>query len=197
MSYRWSEPELEQLRQLAGDIPWPRVQHAYNTWASINGFPGRTEIALRQRCEIEGLSRVSRGEFIGTSTVRQLTGIGWPTIRRWVERGWLPITRSGRRWYIHRAALRRFAREHPEYFAGLPISDLTQLVDDERVAEELAAMPRANAPGSPKRVRCIETGVVFPSAAAAGRAFHLSRSAISLVVRGRRPAAHGHRFEAA
>ncbi len=197
MSHRWSPTELEQLHQLVGDIPWPKVLHAYNVWAGLNGYPRRTETALRQRCEAEGISRICEGQYISTGTIRQLTGAGWRTIQRWVEHHQLPVVRSGRKWYIPRTALRRLAREHRAYFAGLPVADLTQLLDDERLAEELADLPRRGVPGFPTPVRCLDTGELFPSAAAAGRRFHLSRSAIYLAVNGKRSQAGGRRFAAA
>jgi len=196
MSHRWSAVEDEQLHQLAGDIPWPKVLHAYNIWASLNGYPGRTEIGLRQRCETLRISRICEGQYLSTGTIRSLTGAGWRTIQRWVQQGHLTVIRSGRKWYIPRAALRQFAQQHPAYFSRLPVSNLTQLLDDERLAEQLTSEPQGPAPGFPRPVRCVTTGERFPSAAAAGRRFHLSRSAIYLAVAGKRAVAGGLRFEA-
>jgi hypothetical protein len=197
MKIRWTPPEIEQLQEIAGDWPWSVVPSRYNSWARRQGLPERTEIALRQRCEAEGFSRVCRGEYISTGTIRALTGAGWLTIQRWISTGQLIVARSGRKLYINRRTLKKFIRRQPEYFWGLPVSSLTQLVDDERLAEQLAAQPRAWVTGKRRQVRCVDTGEVFPSAAAAGRRFHLSRSAVSLVVLGKRSAAAGHRFEAA
>lgn len=197
MKNRWTAAEVEQLQEIAGDWPWPVVPSRYNSWARRQGLPERTEIALRQRCEAEGFSRVCCGEYISTGTIRALTGAGWLTIQRWIDSGQLIIARSGRKLYVSRRTLRKFVRRQPEYFNGLPISSLTQLVDDERLAEQLAARPRAWVAGKRRQVRCVDTGEVFPSAAAAGRRFHLSRSAVSLAVLGKRDVAGGHRFEAA
>jgi hypothetical protein len=152
---------------------------------------------LCHRCELEGFSRVCTGTFISTGTIRALTGAGWLTIKRWINNGELNVKRSGRKLYISRVSLRRFVRDRPEYFTGLSISALTQLVDDVKLAEELAATPRSWVTGKRRQVRCLETGEVFPSAAAAGRRFNLSRSAVSLVVLGKRPGAGGRHFEAA
>jgi len=196
MSHRWSEAEDEQLHQLAGDIPWPKVLHAYNLWASLNGFPARTEIALRQRCETLQISRVCEGQYISTGTIRSLTGAGWRTIQRWVQQDHLTVIRSGRKWYVPRAGLRKFARLHPAYFSRLPVANLTQLLDDEQLAEQLTSTRQGPVPGHPRPVRCLTTGEQFPSAAAAGRRFHLTRSAIYLAISGKRAMAGGLRFEA-
>lgn len=197
MKIRWTPAEVDQLQEIAGDYPWPVVPSRYNSWARRQGLPERTEIALRQRCEAEGFSRVCSGEYISTGTIRSLTGAGWLTIQRWISTGQLIVARSGRKLYINRRTLKKFIRQQPEYFRGLPVSSLTQLVDDQKLAERLAAQPRQWVIGKRRKVRCVETGEVFASAAEAGRRFHLSRSAISLAVLGKRDVAGGHRFEAA
>lgn len=197
MKIRWTSDEIEQLQEIAGDWPWPVVPSRYNSWARRQGVPERTEIALRHRCEAEGFSRVCSGEYISTGTIRALTGAGWLTIQRWINTGQLIVARSGRKLYINRRTLKRFIRQQPDYFNGLPVSSLTQLVDDATLAEKLAAQPRVWVAGKRRQVRCVDTGEVFPSAAAAGRRFHLSRSAVSLAVHGKRTAAGGHQFEAA
>jgi hypothetical protein len=197
MSIRWTAAEVVMLQELAGDYPWPEVKTRFNTWARKHGFVERSEVALCHRCELEGFSRVCTGSCISTGTIRELTGAGWLTIQRWIKSGVLNVKRSGRKLYVSRESLKRLALRRPEHFAGLSVSALTQLLDDERLAERLAAMPRAWVHGKRKQVRCVETGEVFPSAAAAGRRFNLSRSAVSLVVLGKRPGAGGHHFEAA
>lgn len=197
MSIRWTAAEVDKLQELAGDYPWPAVPARFNVWARRNGLPERTELALCHRCEVEGFSRVCTGSFISTGAIRALTGAGWLTIQRWINTGELTIARSGRKLYIQRDTLRRFVQRRPEYFTGLPVSSLTQLLDDEKLAQRLAAQPRSWVTGKRRQVRCVDTGEVFASAAEAGRRFHLSRSAISLAVLGKRPVAGGHRFEAA
>lgn len=197
MSSRWTVAEVAMLQELAGDYPWPEVPRRFNSWARKQGFIQRSETALCHRCEIEGFSRVCIGSHISTGTIRALTGAGWLTIQRWINSGELIVSQSGRKLYISRESLRRFVRRRPRHFAGLPVSSLTQLVDDIKLAEELAAMPRCWVHGQRRQVRCVDTGEVFPSAAAAGRRFHLSRSAVSLAVLGKRDDAGGHRFEAA
>lgn len=197
MSVRWSAAEVAMLQELVGDYPWPQVPPRFNAWARRHGLPERSELALCHRCEVEGFSRVCTGSYISTGTIRHLTGAGWLTIQRWINTGELVVARSGRKLYVSRDALRKFVRRRPEYFRGLPVWALTQLVDDEKLANQLASQPRAWVVGKRRQVRCIETGEVFSSAAEAGRRFNLSRSAISLVVRGKRCVAGGRHFEAA
>jgi hypothetical protein len=102
--------------------------------------------------------------------------------------------REGKRWYISRKSLRDLARQQPEQFAGSSISDLTQLLDSQRLAEQIAALPPTWIPGRPRPVRCVETGEVFPSCEEAGRRFYVTRSAVYLAAAGKRKHSGGHQF---
>jgi hypothetical protein len=187
--------EVDRLLQLVGDRPWSAVVTAYLTWAKQHGYPARTDGALRAMCERHAATRVAIGSWITTGTIRDLIGAGPPRISRWVHRGLVESRREGRRWYISRRSLKQLARQQPEQFAGVSVSALTMLLDDQRLAELIAALPPVWIPGRPRPVRCIETGKVFASCEEAGRAHHITRSAVYLAAAGKRQYSGGYQFE--
>lgn len=191
----WTPEEVAVLLELAGDLPWSSVLRGHRQWARKHGYPLRSDGAMRAICERHGATRVSNGEWISTGVIRELTGAGPPRVGRWIRRGQVHARREGRRWYISRRSLRQLARQQPEQFAGIPESNLIQLLDCRRLAEEIAALPPAWIPGKPRPVRCVETGQVFPSCEEAGRRLHLSRSAVYLAAVGKRTHSGGYQFE--
>lgn len=187
----WSAAERGQLLEWAGDLPWSEVFTRYRHWARKNGYPERTDAAMRAVCEESHASRIATGRWINTGAVRQAMNIGYPMLQRLLSTGLLEGRREGRRWYVSRRNIRRLAQQQPELFAGRPVSDLLLLLDNPRTAERLAARPAAWLHGRPRAVQCIETGEVFDSLSAAGRYAHASRSAVYLAASGKRETAGG------
>lgn len=191
----WSAAEQAHLESLAGDQPWPVLRQSYNRWAALNGYPARTDMALIQRCERLGLSRVAISSYLSAGTIRRELGLGWNTVDRWLQSGHLAFTKSGRKRYIHRPDLQAFARQNPAPFAGHPRQVLLALLDDIELADQLSKMPRQWRPGLRRRVRCVETRRVYSSVGEAAAANHLDSSTVSLAVRGKRATAGGHHWE--
>lgn len=194
MSPRWSTEERLEFERLCGDLPWRRLVTTYADWAQRNGYPQRTEGALRVMASEIGGSRVAMGQWIRLAVVQQITGLASPTVLRWVSRGLLPAHREGRphrcRWYVHRDSLRKFAKQHPAYFAGLPASDLAVLFDPgSPLVEQFASMPRQRLIGEPRPVVCLDTGQTYESAVAAARDVHVTPSAVKLAIKKGRPTA--------
>jgi hypothetical protein len=185
MSYKWSPEELEQLQSLVGDVPWPMVMARYNTCAKIKGWPQRTEIALLRKCHDLGIQRRSVGEWITTGLVKELMGISYFAVQRWIKEGWLPSVRFGEgrphSHHIKRSDLRALARQRPDLFGGQSEATLIQLLDNERLAEEIAAMnlpkPRQAIP-----VICVEQGRRYPSIGIAARSVYVTPQRLRAVV---------------
>jgi hypothetical protein len=97
--------------------------------------------------------------------------------------------------YISRTSWRRLARERPQALGGFDADRLFQLLEDRELAEEVASrFPR---PRGDWRVRCVETGQVWPSAVAAAQELHVAQTTITLAMRQARPVrVLGMRFEA-
>ena len=184
MSIRWSQEELDQLEHLTGNIPWKYVPRTYNKWASDNGYPLRTTTALVRQQETKGFCRRVIGDWITTGTIARTLGLSYQSPQYWIRKGWLPATRfgEGRAWshYVKRSDLRQFARQHSRLLAGLDCGALTQLLEDEKLAEQLAEMPPRHK--GKTRVKCVETGRIYESFGDAARAAFVVQQRISRVV---------------
>jgi hypothetical protein len=137
---RWTQPELEHLESLAGDVPFPTLLRSMHYMATAEGWPPRTDKAI--------------------------------VMRR-----------------------RRLARTMPRVLGGFSSDALFALLEDRDLADAVAAAhPR---PMGDWRVRCVETGQIWPSCGAAARELHVTQAAVSLAIRqGRQLTALGMTFEA-
>ncbi len=177
----WSSEELDILSLLAGDVPWPALPQTYcNTVAQL-GYPKRTGTALRRKCNDLGLQRAAIGRWINSGLICQLMEISYEAVQTWMRTGLLPGKRfgetKGHRYYFKRCDLRHLAGSHPHLFGGLPISNLTQLFDDAKLAIKIAAL---ELPKHQQRrpVFCVETGTTYPSISAAARAVYVTPKCI-------------------
>lgn len=206
---RWTAAETEHLLGLAGDYPWPMLPLLYNRWAKANGYPRRTEVALRLRIDDQGGALTAVGAWITTGSIATTLGIHHATPAYWCQRHPTilqpfqrkPDPRSKRQRggyiYVRRDRLRAFGRQCPDQLGGLPLGPLVMVLEDANLAERiLEAYPnRPQRASVPVPVRCVDTGQVFPSQTAAGAACHISPSAIGEACRGRNKTAAGFRWE--
>lgn len=166
-SARWTPAEDELLQGLCGDMPWPMVVQSFNSWAKKMGHPTRTGLALVRRCENTGTLRRTVGAWITTGVICELMKISHSTVRRWlVIKNYLPYHRYGtspqHRFYVRRRDLRRLALDKPRLFGGMSVCDLTQLLDSQRLAEQIVDL-NLGSPRGPVPVVCVETGRRFSS----------------------------------
>ena len=177
----WSSEELDILYLLVGDVPWPALPQTYcNTVAQL-GYPKRTGTALRRKCCDLGLSRAAIGRWVNAGLICQLMEISYEAVQTWMRSDLLPGKRfgetKGHRYYFRRCDLRNLAGTHPHLFGGLPISNLTQLFDDAKLAAKIAEL---ELPKHQQRrpVLCVETGTTYPSISAAARAVYVTPKCI-------------------
>jgi hypothetical protein len=197
---RWTQPELEWLEQLAGDVPFPILLRSMKYKATAEGWPPRTPKAIvmrMRRSRHHGRARTGEwtttygaGELLGCPGTRVHAWLRRPGITKILEPEWTGPIR-----YISRRSWRRLAREMPRVLGGFSSDALFLLLEDRDLADAIAEQhPR---PMGDWRVRCIETGQVFSSCGAAARELHVTQSCISLAIRQARPvAALGMTFEA-
>ena len=195
----WSAAEAEYLDRLVGDLPWPVVLDRFQRHARRQGWPKRSDkaVALRlRRCGQR--ARCRSGEWVNAPGVAELLGVPPDRVACWLRRPTTqailqPVMHQGLR-YMERRNWRRLAQLEPEVLGGIPADLLFLLLEDRELAEQVAA--RHPLPLGDYRVRCVETGRIYPSAQAAGRALGITGGAISLAISQRRPvAALGRRFE--
>ena len=177
----WSSEELTTLELLAGDVPWPALPDAYWNTVRQHGYPRRTATALRRKCNDLGLGRAAIGRWVNAGLICQLMEISYEAVQTWMRSDLLPGKRfgetKGHRYYFRRCDLRHLAGTHPHLFGGLPISNLTQLFDDAKLAAKIAEL---ELPKHQQRrpVLCVETGKTYPSISAAARAVYVTPKCI-------------------
>ena len=186
----WLPPEADLLESLAGDTPFPDVVRLMQRAAAQHGWPSRSARAIQLRLRRTGHpSRVRAGQHLTSGGVASILGcpadrvVGWmarPVVRRILE-----PRRIGVVLYVDRAGWRRLARQQPRILGGFPVERLYALLEDQELAERVAAVyPRQV---GDYRIRCLETGQVWASSEAAAAELHVTGSAIRLAIRKRRP----------
>ena len=197
---RWTQPELEWLEQLAGDVPFPTLLRSMHYKATAEDWPRRTDKAIVMRMRrSRQFCRARTGEWTTTYGAGEILGCPGTRVDAWLRRK--PIARildpqtTGNTRYINRRSWRRLARAMPRVFGGFSSDALFLLLEDRDLADAIAEQhPR---PMGDWRVRCIETGQIFSSCGAAARELHVTQACISLAIRQRRTvAALGMTFEA-
>ena len=187
---RWTQPELDHLDTLAGDVPLPTLLKRMKCKAAREGWPLRTPKAIVMRMHRSGqLCRARVGEWTTTNGVGELLGCPGTRVEAWLRRPGIAAILApewtGPIRYINRRSWRRLAKQMPRVLGGFSADALFSLLEDRDLAEAVAAAhPR---PMGDWRVRCIETGQIWPSCAAAARELHVSQAAVSGSVRKRHP----------
>lgn len=196
----WSEAETEYLERLIGDVPFPELLIRMRNQAGRQGWPKRSEKAIRERIRRIGQrARARSGAVVTTGGVAEILGCPACRVEAWLRRPrvaailqprWIGKTR-----YIERRAWRQLAMEMPRILGGYSVDVLFALLEDRELAESVAS--RYRRPCGDWRVRCIETGRIYTSCGAAATAHHVTQACISLAIRQRRPVtALGLTFEA-
>lgn len=79
---------------------------------------GRTEVAVRQKAALLGITKFSEGYTL--RGLAQALGCDQRAIKRWMEKGWIKGSRrqtereQGDIWYFSDAAVRNFIKQHPD-----------------------------------------------------------------------------------
>mgnify|MGYP001810016616 CR=1 FL=1 len=101
-------------------------------------------------------------------------------VARWIKTGELPHIKTGPKSYVLRKGLAKLAMEKPGFFCHLERMDLVMLLDSEKAAD--AVLNSGAIPQLPyrreHRVKCVETGVVYPSIKEAAKAIYVYPNSI-------------------
>ena len=197
---RWTQPEIDHLESLAGDVPFPTLLRSMHYKATHEGWPPRTDKAIVTRMRrSRQFCRARTGEWTTTYGAGEILGCPGTRVEAWLRRKAVaaildPQWTGGTR-YINRRSWRRLAKQMPRVLGGFNSDALFALLEDRDLADAIAAAhPR---PMGDWRVRCIETGQIWQSCGAAARELHVSQAAVSLAIRQRRQlTALGMTFEA-
>jgi hypothetical protein len=195
----WTPPEAAYLDQLVGDLPFPELVGRYQRQAERQGWPSRSASAIQQRLvRTRQSGRARMGECLTSGGIAEILACPHSRVNAWLKRpkvcDVIKPRKVGAFWYIERRALRRLAREMPQVLGGFGVDALFQLLEDRELAEEVCRQCPSH--WGDKRIRCIETGRVWPSCSAAAEALHVDYTTISLAIKQRRPVrVLGLRFE--
>jgi len=175
----WSEAEDEYLMGLAGDLPMPLLQAAWAAEAGKHGWRNRNAHALRTRIYRLGCLSTPTGKWMTVSGLLGL-GIHRKTISDWLTQGVIPSVLTGGRnlRYFKRSDVRALARREPWRFGGCDADELFMVLENRELADRIAAeYPFRQSTSTP--VRCLDTGRVWPSAAAAAKAMYCTQQALN------------------
>ena len=197
---RWSRAEADYLESLAGDLPLKEIGRRYRRHAGLDGWPRRTDKAIQLKLVRMGLPvRVRAGEWLTTGGVADILGCPNTRVEAWLRSRLnseilKPQWRGAFR-YVSRRNWRRLACQRPQALGGFSADRLFALLEDRELAEQVAA--RYPRPRGDWRIRCVESGRIWPSAVKAAAELHITQAAITLAMRQRRPVASlGMTFEA-
>lgn len=190
----WTPDELEFLNKHIESLPFHRLVRAYKTWAVVNGYPARTRDAIDHKIRRLGHSTRPQIEYFTFNRLAQILGVSRYTVAGWKRLASNPLEsyqHDKKRQafnYVSRLQFIEFAQHHPECLGGVNEVGLQILLEDSRKAKEiLRQYPKRRCPlFEAKRIRCIETGKIYPSFGAAARDIFVVRQVISKAV------AHGH-----
>lgn len=187
---RWTRDETEFLESLAGDYPLRELVKRYQRQARRAGWPMRTDKAIHLKMVRMGWPvRVRAGEWVTTGGAAMALGCPATRVEAWLRsrqnRELLQPVFRGAFQYVSRAGWRRLARKRPAALGGFGADRLFQLLEDRDLADAVAT--RYPRPRGDWRVRCVETGQVWPSAVKAAAELHVSQAAITLAMRQQRP----------
>jgi hypothetical protein len=197
---RWTAAEADYLESLAGELPLMEIGRRYRRHAGLEGWPKRTDRAIEMKLvRLKLPVRVRAGEWLTTGGVADILGCPCTRVEAWFRpkrnREILRPQWRGAFRYVSRRNWRRLARRRPQALGGFSADRLYGLLEDRELAQQVAA--RYPRPRGDWRVRCVETGQVWPSAVKAAAELHITQAAITLAMRQGRPVASlGMTFEA-
>lgn len=188
--HRWLPEEAAHLEQLAGDVPFAVLVKSMRCAARQHGWPVRSSKSIANRMSRTDQPRRARvGEWTSCYGAAEILGCPGSRVEAWIRRRKvrevLDPRLVGTVRYISRASWRRLARVMPRVLGGFSADALFLLLEDRRLADSVAAQyPQAIGDW---RIRCVETGQIWPSCCVAARELHVSQAAISKGIREARP----------
>lgn len=179
----WTSAEVAMLMDLAGDRPSDQLIKDYNEWAVASGHPVRTERSIIVAINRRGGSSRAVGEWVTTGYVGAVLGCSGRTVLSWIRKGLVAShQRACGQNYIRRSDLIALARRHPEVLGGVSRDQLWALLENERLADSIAARyPRHHC--QPQPVLAVEIQRRFPSITRAAAQVFVTPPAIRRAIR--------------
>jgi hypothetical protein len=186
----WTQAEIDFLTEHAMATPFHRIVRGYRVWARMNGHNDRTKEAIDHKLRRMGYSTRTEIDFYTFNRLSEMLGLSRYTVAGWKRLKENPLQayqHDGKRKafnYVSRAEFLKFARNHPECLGGANEIGLQVVLEDVDLAREiLRKYPKRHSPLYESiRVRCIETGKIYPSLGAAARDIYVTRQTLSRAI---------------
>lgn len=182
-SKRWTADEEAIIEQLSLSMPPKRLYQTYCRVVAQKGFPKRSEPSFRSKLRAMGIPLMPEIDWYKLDQLAQIFGTTRHKVFKLVKQGLKAEKESEHRnqpWFVSRVELKRFARKNPELFREFNKDGLFVVFEDEKLVDRIMSEPVIFQPNryNPTPVRCLETGKVYASYRAAGRAVYVDPSAI-------------------
>jgi hypothetical protein len=180
---RWTKGEVEIIEQLSVSMPPKRLYLTYCRMAAAQGFPKRTEASFRSKLRLMGIPLMPEIDWYKLDQLAQIFNTTRHMVFKLIKQGLKAEKESEHRnqpWYVSRAELKRFARKKPGLFRNFNKDGLFVVFEDEKLIDLILEQPIVFQPNryNPTPVKCVETGNVYASYRAAGKAVFVDGSAI-------------------
>ena len=181
---KWTEPELEFIKEHANDLPWVKFYAEFKRQAGMYGWPPRTEKAFAKRLYEMGYDKQPRYVMIQLPELARMLGVSREVTARWAKKD-LPVgyrNPANGYSYVSIKEVRKFARRNPHKFAGIKYRNLFAVLGDEEFCQHIVDTYPIR-PGLSRPVLCITTNKVYKSASDAAKQLNVVRQAITKACR--------------
>jgi hypothetical protein len=197
--YRWSETEIEILRELLNKYPISVAVNKYCYAATKRGFIKRTTVAINSKICRAGLTRnIFRLDNFTTTEISDILDISFDRVSRWCKVFGLSFhtlkTKKKTR-YISLSSFQSFARANPEQVSDVDPDNLAWLMDSEEFVDNVAYLVRKS-----QCVRVYKIDVfgkvtkIYPSIRAAAKAEYIGVTTMMSYISGKQELS-GHLFQ--
>ena len=155
----------------------------YCNMAAKAGLPKRTEAALRSKMQSLNIPLMPEIDWYTLNQLAKFFGATRHAVFKLVKQGLKAKKESSHRnqpYFVSRVELKRFARKNPGLFRDFKRDGLFVVLESEDLVDLIMEQPIQRKPSryNPTKVKCVETGNVYPSCRAAARKFFVDPSAI-------------------
>jgi len=180
---KWTKEEIEIIEHLSLSLPPKMLYMTYCNMAAKAGLPKRSEPALRAKMQALGIPLMPQIDWYTLLELSRLFKATRHSVFRMIKHGLKAKKESNHRnqpYFVSRIELRRFARKRPDLYREFDRDGLFVVLEDEGLVDLIMQQPLQRKPNryNPTRVKCVETGNVYPSCRAAARMFFVDPSAI-------------------
>ena len=181
MGTDWHQDAELWLEKKAGTLPLVSLTRAYNQAAKINGWPSRSQNAIKIKLNRLNLSRKCTENNITRYALARVLGVTSDKIRTWTRSG-LPYRKMARNQTAIRVCdVREFLLNDPRRAYGVSEEGLAWLIGEKDAA--IICEAEHSRRGYRRPVINLDTGQVYPGIKAAARETYITHNSIAQAIR--------------